>query len=81
MVGLRSAVRNGAKQLISQLDKSYIRFVLLSNDGEQQTKVFGGQLGLETDWNSIICLRDPQVPPSPPNGIRMYQSLETNLMT
>jgi len=72
MCGLRVAPRPGGKEIMTQLDKSYIRFVLLSNDGEKQTKVFGGQLGLETDWNCIISLQDPLIPPSPPKGIRSY---------
>jgi magnesium-transporting ATPase (P-type) len=78
MVGLRLAPRPGAKEMISQLDKSYIRFVMLSNVGEKQTKMFGSQLGLETDWNCIISLRDPVTPPSPPKGIRMYFSGYSN---
>jgi hypothetical protein len=42
--------------VVEDLFNAGIRFVHMSEEDERRTKAFGYQLGLETDWNSCICL-------------------------
>eukprot|EP00960_Hanusia_phi_P054979 762829-Hanusia_phi.AAC.2 len=69
---------------IDVLSEAGIRFVLFSDMPESATVAFGNQLGLWSDWNCCISLRDlpPPVlsrPPSPPgSGISARSAGRTN---
>mgnify|MGYP001985396218 FL=1 len=63
-----------APDVVEDLFNAGIRFVHMSEEDERRTKAFGYQLGLETDWNSCICLGDTggggdSVPRSPAPGV------------
>jgi len=69
---------------IDILSDAGIRFVLFSDMPESATVAFGNQLGLWSDWNCCISLRDlppPMLsrPPSPPgSGISAKSAGRTN---
>ena len=56
MVAIKFHPKREANQLVEYLHKAGIRFVLFSNEDLTDTKAFGSQLGLDTDWNSCISL-------------------------
>ena len=74
MVGAMDRARVEAPDVVEDLFNAGIRFVHMSEEDERRTKAFGYQLGLETDWNSCICLGDTggggdSVPRSPAPGV------------
>eukprot|EP00741_Cyanophora_paradoxa_P002832 tig00000632_g2748.t1 len=61
MAALRSQPkREASSSLVEQLRGAGIRFIFFSPGHERAVRSFGAKLGLETDWNCCINLRDPE---------------------
>ncbi|KEG14792.1 hypothetical protein DQ04_00301020 [Trypanosoma grayi] len=61
LVGLRDSVRPNVQSSMSVLEKAGIRCMYFCADNERCTKSFGSRLGLETDWNCCISLKEGAV--------------------
>ena len=62
MTALRSIPKKGTSTVINSLDHAGIRFMYFSTEDEHRSVFMAQKLGLETDWNCLISLKDP-VPP------------------
>ncbi|KYR02932.1 putative transmembrane protein [Tieghemostelium lacteum] len=77
MVGMKELPKSHANHFIEVLRNAGIRFVYFSDKDRRSSNGFVNKLGLETDWNCCISLRDPgpdevQIPDGPsklPRGI------------
>eukprot|EP00371_Babesia_bovis_P002955 XP_001611602.1 hypothetical protein [Babesia bovis T2Bo] len=62
-LGVSASKRIYPKEVPSRIQSFHeagVRFVYFSKDDERRTRVMGGQLGLETSWNSMISLEDSE---------------------
>ncbi|KAL7747749.1 hypothetical protein RI367_006872 [Sorochytrium milnesiophthora] len=59
MAAFKHPPKEDVCDVIEDIGLGGIRFVYFSPTGERQTKAFGEQLGLETDWNCCILLSSP----------------------
>lgn len=59
MAALRSIPKKGTSTVINSLDHAGIRFMYFSTEDEHRSVFMAQKLGLETDWNCLISLKDP----------------------
>ncbi|KAF2069378.1 hypothetical protein CYY_009303 [Polysphondylium violaceum] len=77
MAGMKVLPKPHSNHFVEVLRAAGIRFVYFSDDDRRASTSFANKLGLETDWNCCISLRDPgpndsQIPEGPsrlPKGI------------
>ena len=60
MVAMRDQPKTEVRSLVEHLMAAGIRFVIFSPENERKTQAFGGKIGLFTDFNVYISLKDPQ---------------------
>ncbi|KAK7196223.1 hypothetical protein NESM_000557900 [Novymonas esmeraldas] len=61
LVGLQDSVRPNVQSTMSLLDEAGVRCMYFCSGTERQTKSFGARVGLETDWNCCISLKEDAV--------------------
>ncbi|KAG5481579.1 hypothetical protein LSCM1_05603 [Leishmania martiniquensis] len=61
LVGVQDSVRPNVQSTMSLLDESGVRCMYFCADTERQTKSFGSRVGLDTDWNCCISLKEDAV--------------------
>ncbi|KPA76267.1 hypothetical protein ABB37_08003 [Leptomonas pyrrhocoris] len=61
LVGLQDSVRPNVQSTMALLDGAGVRCMYFCADNERQTKSFGSRVGLETDWNCCISLKEDAV--------------------
>ncbi|KAG5508253.1 hypothetical protein JKF63_05509 [Porcisia hertigi] len=61
LVGLQDSVRPNVQSTMSLLDESGVRCMYFCAGTERQTKSFGSRVGLDTDWNCCISLKEDAV--------------------
>lgn len=61
LVGLRDSVRPNTQQAMNVLDAAGVRCMYFCPGNERQTRSFGSRMGLETDWNCCISLKEDAV--------------------
>ena len=61
LVGLQDSVRPNVQSTMALLDGAGVRCMYFSAGNERQTKSFGSRVGLETDWNCCISLKEDAV--------------------
>ncbi|KPI89071.1 hypothetical protein ABL78_1807 [Leptomonas seymouri] len=61
LVGLQDSVRPNVQSTMALLDGAGVRCMYFSAGNERQTKSFGSRVGLETDWNCCISLKEEAV--------------------
>ncbi|KAN0019353.1 hypothetical protein ACTFIU_002561 [Dictyostelium citrinum] len=59
MAGMKVLPKSHANHFVEVLRAAGIRFVYFSNEDRRTSNSFVNKLGLETDWNCCISLRDP----------------------
>eukprot|EP01133_Synstelium_polycarpum_P009142 gene9142-10722_t len=59
MVGMRGLPKSHANHFVEVLRMAGVRFVFFSDEDRRTSNPFVNKLGLETDWNCCISLRDP----------------------
>jgi len=59
MVAMRDQPKTEVRSLVEHLMAAGIRFVFFSPENERKTQAFGGKIGLFTDFNVSISLKDP----------------------
>lgn len=65
MLAVRSKPKPATNNFVEKLKRGGIRYVLFTSLPEAKIKVFADKIGLETDWNCCISLKEKQVSPSP----------------
>ena len=60
MVAMRDQPKTEVRSLVEHLMAAGIRFVFFSPENERKTQAFGGKIGLFTDFNVYISLKDIQ---------------------
>ena len=58
LLGLKNHKRTDAKEQVQKMEKAGIRSVLFSKEGVLETKALGRDLGMDTDWNACITLKE-----------------------
>ncbi|GET87679.1 hypothetical protein, conserved [Leishmania tarentolae] len=61
LIGLQDSVRPNVQSTMSLLDESGVRCMYFCAGTERQTKRFGSRVGLDTDWNCCISLKEDAV--------------------
>ncbi|CAM59819.2 conserved hypothetical protein [Leishmania infantum JPCM5] len=61
LIGLQDSVRPNVQSTMSLLDESGVRCMYFYAGTERQTKSFGSRVGLDTDWNCCISLKEDAV--------------------
>ncbi|KAG5503866.1 hypothetical protein JIQ42_07384 [Leishmania sp. Namibia] len=61
LIGLQDSVRPNVPSTMSLLDESGVRCMYFCAGTERQTKSFGSRVGLDTDWNCCISLKEDAV--------------------
>ncbi|CBZ25482.1 conserved hypothetical protein [Leishmania mexicana MHOM/GT/2001/U1103] len=61
LIGLQDSVRPNVQSTMSLLDESGVRCMYFCAGTERQTKSFGSRVGLDTDWNCCISLKEDAV--------------------
>eukprot|EP01132_Coremiostelium_polycephalum_P003789 gene3789-4714_t len=59
MAGMKELPKSHANHFVEVLRQAGIRFVFFSDEDKRSSSPFAHKLGLETDWNCSISLRDP----------------------
>ena len=65
MVAVREQPKDKVVMFVQKLADGGVRFTYFSEEPQRESIIFGKRLGLDTDWNCIISLRDPQGVESP----------------
>lgn len=60
MVAMRDQPKIEVRALVEDMKNAGIRFVFFSPDNERKTQAFGGKIGLFTEFNFYVSLRDPE---------------------
>jgi len=60
MAAVRFLPKLEVPNFIEELNEAFIRFIYFSKVDEQKTKLFADRLGLETDWNCCISLKEKE---------------------
>ncbi|CAJ1004926.1 hypothetical protein Q4I28_000241 [Leishmania naiffi] len=61
LIGLQDSVRPNVQSTMGLLDESGVRCMYFCAGTERQTKSFGSRVGLDTDWNCCISLKEDAV--------------------
>jgi hypothetical protein len=72
MIGMRQLPKLKLSQSIQDFRHSGIRFVFFSPDLESKIKVFADKMGLETDWNCCISLKETEDGTAKPVHVESY---------
>ena len=72
MVGMRQLPKLKISQSVQDFRHSGIRFVFFSPEVESKIKVFADKLGLETDWNCCISLKETEDGTAKPVHVQSY---------
>ncbi|EFA85426.1 putative transmembrane protein [Heterostelium album PN500] len=59
MAGMKQLPKSHANHFVEVLRIAGIRFVFFSNQDSRESNSFVNKLGLETDWNCCVSLKDP----------------------
>lgn len=62
MAALRDVPRNEADTVIETLQTAGVHFMYFSSEDVKRSTFFASKLGLETDWNCVISLKDAPEP-------------------
>jgi len=60
MIAMRDQPKIEVRALVEDMKNAGIRFVFFSPDNERKTQAFGAKIGLFTDFNFYVSLRDPE---------------------
>lgn len=61
LVGLQDSIRPNVQTATSKLNEAGVRCMYFCSENERQTRSFGSRVGLETEWNSCISLKNEAV--------------------
>lgn len=61
MVAIRSKPKPATNNFVEKLKRAGIRYVLFTDLPETKVKVFADKIGLETDWNCCISLKEKEI--------------------
>lgn len=61
LVGLQDSIRPNVQAATSKLKEAGVRCMYFCSENERQTRSFGSRVGLETEWNSCISLKNEAV--------------------
>lgn len=61
LVGLQDSIRPNVQAATTKLNEAGVRCMYFCSENERQTRSFGSRVGLETEWNSCISLKNEAV--------------------